>query len=98
VDGGESWSEGSRNDEVVFKAVPPGTYYLTVDADLPPDRPVARDSLEVVRDAPVWSNLVLVLVFLALFPVLAWLRWNAFETRRWADSDHPRVSSNDDDD
>ena len=98
VDGGESWSEGSRTDEVVFRAVPAGTYYLTLDADLPPERPQARDALEVVRDAPVWSNLILVLVFLGIFPVLAWVRHNSFETRRWADSDHPRVSSDDDDD
>jgi hypothetical protein len=97
VDGGESWSEGSRSDEVVFRAVPAGTYYLTLDADLPPERPAAQDLLEVVRDAPVWSNLPLVLIFLAVFPVLAWMRLNSFETRRWADSDHPRAGSDDDD-
>jgi hypothetical protein len=39
-DGGESWSEGSRSDEVVFLDIPPGTYYLTVDPDLAPEKPV----------------------------------------------------------
>lgn len=100
-DGGEDWSEGSRDDEVVFKHVPPGTYYLVVDADLPPERRASvGDTLEVVRDAPVWSNLVLALIFLVAFPIYTRWRWAAFEIRRWADSDHPKVSesSGDDDD
>jgi len=99
IDGGESWSEGSRDDEVVFKKVPPGTYYLTVDADLPTDRPAAASgTLEVVRDAPVWSNLLLAIVFLVLFPIYTRWRWASFEVRRWADSDHPKISSSGDDD
>lgn len=99
TDGGESWSEGSRDDEVVFPRVPPGTYYLTVDADLPADRPAGTSgTLEVVRDAPVWSNLLLAIGFLALFPIYTRWRWASFEVRRWAESDHPKVSSANDDD
>ncbi|MGB0126503.1 MAG: DUF4178 domain-containing protein [Rhodocyclaceae bacterium] len=96
---GESWSEGSRDDEVVFRLVPPGTYYLMVDADLPPQRKSALSAtLEVVRDPPVWSNMLLALVFLAMFPLLSLWRRASFEIRRWADSDHPKVTSSSDDD
>jgi ribosomal protein S27E len=96
---GESWSEGSREDEVVFRQVPPGTYYLLVDADLAQERrsPMS-DTLEVVRDRPVWSNLFLALMFLALFPVYSRWRLASFEIRRWADSDHPKITSSSDDD
>jgi hypothetical protein len=35
------------------------------------------------------------MIFLGLFPVLAYMRRAAFETSRWADSDHAPVSSGD---
>ncbi|MBS1159026.1 MAG: hypothetical protein H6R15_1445 [Proteobacteria bacterium] len=93
-DGGESWSEGKRDDAVVFLAIPPGTYYLTVDPDLATEKPVAvRDRLEVQSGGVGWSNFVLLLLFLAAFPVFTRLRHTAFEVRRWAASDHAPVSS-----
>lgn len=88
-DDGESWSEGSREDEVVFLGIPPGTYYLAIDPDMAPDKPVpVRDLLEVSVGGAGWSNFVLVLLFLAAFPVFTRLRHAAFEARRWAGSDH----------
>ena len=51
-DGGESWSEGNRSDEVVFLDIPPGTYYLTLDPDIAPEKPVpVRDVVEVAAAA-----------------------------------------------
>lgn len=88
VDEGESWSEGSPSDEMVFKAVPPGTYYLVVEYELGTDNaaPVV-DTLEVVRNPAAWSNFVLLLIFLAVFPLVSRWRRNAFEARRWSGSD-----------
>lgn len=82
------WTEGSRDDEVVFRNVPPGSYYLTLDPEMPPNAVVVHDRLEVVAPRAGWSNFVIVLIFLAAFPVFAALRTAAFETRRWAESDH----------
>ncbi len=91
------WTEGSRDDEVVFRKVPPGTYYLTVDPDMAPDRPVAvRDTIEVRAAGAGWSNFVIVVIFLAIFPVFAVSRRLAFETARWAESDHAPESGDDD--
>jgi len=93
-----SWTEGSRNDEVVFLNIPPGTYYLTLDPDMAPDKYVAvRDQVEVVTPRTGWSNFILVALFLLVFPVFATLRRSAFETRRWSESDHAPVSSDDSD-
>lgn len=94
------WSEGSRDDEVVFRDVPAGTYYLTVDADLAPEKPGAlRDTLEVATAGAGWSNFVLLMIFLAAFPLFAFLRHAAFETGRWAESDHaPEAGDSDGDD
>jgi len=90
------WTEGSNEDEVVFRDVPPGTYYLSVDPELAPDKPVAvRDTVEVFSGGAGWSNFVLVLLFLAIFPIFTRLRHAAFEAGRWAESDHAPVSSDD---
>jgi hypothetical protein len=95
-DGGESWSEGSRDDEVVFLDIPPGTYYLTVDADLAPEKPVpVRNTIEVVSGGAGWSNFVMLMIFLAIFPIFTRLRHAAFEAGRWAESDHAPASSDD---
>ena len=97
VDDGERWSEGSRDDEVVFLAVPPGTYYVAVDPDIAPEKPVpVRDVIEVYSGGAGWSNFVMVMLFLAAFPFFTRLRQAAFEARRWAESDHaPAASSGD---
>ena len=88
VDDGESWSEGSPSEEMVFKAVPAGTYYLVIEYELGTDDAAAVvDTLEVVRNPTVWSNFVLLLIFLAIFPLISRWRRNAFEARRWSESD-----------
>lgn len=95
-DGGESWSEGGRDDEVVFLNIPPGTYYLTVDPDIAPEKPVpVHDTIEVRSGSAGWSNFWILMIFLGLFPILAFMRRAAFETSRWAESDHAPVSSDD---
>jgi ribosomal protein S27E len=97
VDGGESWSEGSKGDELVFKSVPPGTYYLAIDYELGADRRASVvDSIEVVKNAPGWSNFVFLLIFLVIFPLFSRSRRAAFETRRWSESG--LVSADDDED
>ena len=90
------WTEGSRSDEVVFRNIPAGTYYLTLSPDMAPDKFVAvRDTLEVRTASTGWSNFVLLLIFLGLFPIFTYSRRAAFETRRWAESDHAPASSDD---
>ncbi|MBI4743060.1 MAG: DUF4178 domain-containing protein [Betaproteobacteria bacterium] len=87
VDDGESWSEGNRSDEIVFKGIPAGSYTLAVEHELGPDkRDAVIDTIEVVRDPAGWSNYVLALIFLAVFPLFSRWRRNAFEARRWSES------------
>lgn len=56
-----------------------------------------RDRLEVVTPRTGWSNFVMVMLFLAAFPVFAAMRKAAFETRRWVESDHAPSSDDDSD-
>jgi len=88
VDDGESWSEGTRDDAIAFRDVPPGNYYLTIEYELGKDRRAAVfDTIEVVRNPVTWSNYVLLMIFLVVFPLYSRWRRNAFEARRWNESD-----------
>lgn len=88
VEDGESWSEGSPADELVFRAVPPGTYHLVIEYELGSDNSESVvDTIEVIRNPTGWSNYVLLLIFLAVFPLLSRWRRNSFEARRWRESD-----------
>ncbi|MGE5385311.1 MAG: DUF4178 domain-containing protein [Betaproteobacteria bacterium] len=94
-----SWSEGSREDEVAFVDIPPGTYYVAVDPDLSPEtRSPVRTTMTVSTASGAWSNWFILLFFLAVFPVFSRLRQASFETSRWSESDHAPVSSDSDDD
>ncbi len=96
VDGGESWSEGGRDDDAVLPAVPAGRYYLRIEPDGPAS---AQYTVKVTRDVPRKLYLFFALLALAIGPALvAWRQWS-FEVKRWSESDHPMwtPSSSDDD-
>jgi hypothetical protein len=92
------WSEGNKDDDVVFADIPAGTYYLEIDPDMATDKAdQVRDTLEISTPSAGWSNFVFLFIFVAAFPIFTRLRHTAFEVRRWSESDHPMVSSSDDD-
>ena len=93
------WSEGSRTGQIVFAAVPPGTYQLQIEGETAQDaRADISASLRLERGHASWLNWLLLQGLLLLVPLWGWWRAQAFETGRWADSDHPRNESDDDDD
>jgi hypothetical protein len=98
VDDGESWSEGSRDDEVVFTDLPPGTYLLAEEPDMDPGAPRVGAEVKIATAGPRWSSLLLTVIFLMAFPIWTRIRKGSFEVRRWADSDHPIVTSSSGDD
>ncbi|MEL6346087.1 MAG: DUF4178 domain-containing protein [Myxococcota bacterium] len=79
-EGGESWSEGSRDESRYFKAPPSGQYILSAELE--------RDRTVPVR---LWltsgdrlGRYPLILAFLlAGIPAVVWWRWRAFERDRW---------------
>ncbi|MDB5805560.1 MAG: hypothetical protein JWN73_2882 [Betaproteobacteria bacterium] len=98
-DDGESWSEGSKTDDVVFFGVPPGEYKLNLSADRPDDAtgPI-NAAVKLERGHPSWLNWLLLQIALLILPFWGSWRASSFEKQRWADSDHPRGGSDDDDD
>ena len=87
-DGGESWSEGDRARELVFRDLPPGTYYFVIDPEISAENPVAvADRVKVIRDQAAWSNFFFLLIFLVAFPLFSRYRMTAFENERWKNAD-----------
>ena len=88
-DGGESWSEGSRDASILIDGVPGGTYFLNLDTDsggsTPPERRTYQ--LTVKRDVGTFSNYLWCLFFVSILPVIVWLRSRSIEVARWSDSD-----------
>lgn len=96
TDGGESWSEGSNRGTLYVPSVPAGRYYLRIE----PETDAPQLSLRVIvrRDVPL-SRIPLIALALLLLPaVWGGLRHSAFENTRWMESDHPRTSSDEEDD
>ncbi|MCX8086542.1 MAG: DUF4178 domain-containing protein [Rhodocyclaceae bacterium] len=92
VEDGEHWAEGSREDAIVFTDLPPGEYRLAIEAELDPASPPVQVETRVSIPGSRTSSLILVWLFLALFPLFSRYRqWN-FEVARWAESDHPIVT------
>jgi hypothetical protein len=100
-DDGETWNEGSKTDDVVFYAVPPGEYLLNISAERPDDATEPMNAnLQIERGHPSWLNWLLLQIALLILPFWGSWRAHSFESDRWADSDHPRGagSKSDDDD
>lgn len=101
VDGGESWTEGSRSFQVTIPAVPPGRYYLRVepDRDKEPGEAdaqfarVVNYEIIVRHDKPAVGMYFLLVFVLSIPPIWIWLRRWWFEQKRWAESDHAPSSS-----
>ena len=86
VDGGESWSEGSRTRKAYLSAEPAGTYTMRLEADW--DRKITNPLVSLKIDEGVfrWSHFWLAFFLLTIPPIFLGFRYSAFESRRWADS------------
>lgn len=102
VDGGESWSEGSRDGSVLISDVPKGNYYLNMDIE-EGDYP-ARDihntdqfQVWVKRDVPTFLNFLFALFLVSAYPIWFFIQTSKVETTRWSDSDFSPYSRSSDD-
>ncbi|HKP74036.1 MAG TPA: DUF4178 domain-containing protein [Longimicrobiaceae bacterium] len=86
VDGGEHWTEGSIRGSARVSSVPPGRYWLSIDAD--GDKPYQYE-VEVRRDVPNPAMYLIAALLLLLPPGILSLRHAMFERARWAESDYP---------
>jgi hypothetical protein len=90
-----SWSEGKTDDEATLPAIPAGRYYLRIEPENGGDS--VSYSIGVYRDVPRWTFFVLAVLALVSVPGYVFWRQRYFEIQRWAESDHPIVTSSSDD-
>ena len=87
VEGGESWSEGSRNTNAVLSRVPAGRYHLNFYPFT--EKGVAPEiRVNVWADPALPSNFFIVLALILLVPGLQMLRRHSHERNRWSNSDY----------
>lgn len=97
VDSDGPWDEGSNSKRSLLPPVPPGTYKLLFDTDAgyfskvptPPATSLPKQSVYItLRHAvPVWSNYLIAIVLLLIFPVIGMIRRSMFEKSRWEKGD-----------
>jgi hypothetical protein len=91
-DSGGAWTEGSRSGSAVIGSVQSGRYLLRVEPEwqregngvLP-----SNASVIVSRGVLVKDPLYIVITLIVFWPIALVVLHHRFETRRWAESDHP---------
>jgi len=97
IEGGESWSEGSRRTSTIVSALPAGKYTLRIEGQSGSSHP---ESITIAIEQGSFRilNFFLAFLALALFPLCVLLyHWN-FDRRRWEDSEYSTYSSGSSDD
>lgn len=90
TDSDGSWSEGDRSETVRMAAVPAGRYFLRIEPEGgEPSRQRVSYTVEVRRDVPHYGFYALAFLALLTPMVFSLFPAAAFESRRWAESDHP---------
>ena len=87
VDGGESWTEGSKKARVLLSALPKGSYMLRLaPAWEGPRPPVPSFTVELRRGVAHWVYAWIVLAAILFWPLIQLFRVLSFEGRRWSES------------
>lgn len=83
------WSEGSQSASTIVSSIPEGQYHLNLT---PTGEAFQRGGTAaqvlVTRSVPMWSNWILAMIALSLFPIWSWWRDRSFEIERWSQSDY----------
>mgnify|MGYP001168727655 CR=1 FL=1 len=96
VDGGESWSEGANPGHQTIGGIVGGKYLMQINSQIDPGGdPADMLTLSIREDVPLYRYVLVPLIFISLFPLANLIRRAAFEKKRWAESDHAPVESDD---
>ncbi len=96
-EGGENWSEGENWVSKVISQVPEGRYYLIIYPEKPTNMASVFLDISVARDVFVFSNGLIILVILGIFPAFYFYRVKNFEKKRWYYSNFSPYEDDEDD-
>ena len=86
VEDGESWTEGSQNQEAFLSSMPAGTYTLRVEGTWQNWQQQMPVTVKVEQDVNRGVNFFGALVLVLLIPLINLFRKISFEKKRWRDS------------
>ncbi len=86
TEGGENWTEGSNESEAFLSKIPGGKYHINIYPEFSLSN--HEFSIEVYRDVPFYSNFIITLILLALFPTGFYIYRHVKEMNRWSESDY----------
>lgn len=90
VEGGESWSEGSRDDDAVLSRIPAGRYHLNIYPARDPGQSVSF-RISVTQNTMLGSNIVLLLLLVGIYPIILFVNKHWHESQRWSNSDYSKT-------
>ncbi len=86
VEGGESWTEGSKDEDATLSSLPAGNYTLRLQGTWQNWQQPQPLRVKVEQNVVRGINFICAFIVLAIFPVLALFRKFAFESKRWSES------------
>ena len=86
VEDGESWSEGSPNNDATISSLPAGKYTLRVEGSLEGVAQPLPVAVKIEQNVSRGVNFWLSFILLSLLPGWALIRKLIFESRRWSES------------
>lgn len=86
VDGGESWSEGSRSRDVILPPVAAGNYTMRLEGQWQANSEPPKVLLKVKEGVFRWMHFLLALVVITVPAVFIGFQSIGFENMRWKDS------------
>jgi hypothetical protein len=95
VEDGESWTEGSKEDDKTLSALPAGKYILRLEAQWEKWQQPMPVTVTVEQGATRGINFIFALIALSIVPVLVLIWHGIFESRRWSESMFGGSSSDD---
>lgn len=86
VEDGESWTEGSPNNDATLSSLPAGSYMLRVEGSLENVTQPITVNLKVEQNVVRGVNFGCAFVVLLIVPIIGLIRKFSFESARWKDS------------
>lgn len=93
VEGGESWSEGSKSNDIYISSLPAGKYTLRIEAQWGGELATANRwkepmplTITVEQNNTRGVNLIIALIAISIIPIIIIIWHIIFESRRWKES------------
>ena len=93
VDGGESWSEGSKSVSTVLSSLPAGSYVMRLEGQWPKNTSPRNVRIRADEGAFLWSHFFLAFWAVTIPALFAGYRGVAFEHARWGEASYTTMGT-----